>query len=249
MKPKRKLPTVETALVWERAEPAVRPAPGPLSRENIVRAALGLADREGLGSVSLRKIAAALNAGPMRLYGYVSAKEELLELMVDAVFGEMIVAKRNQRRPPDWKESFRSIAQRTRKAALLHPWLVDLLGGRPHLGPNALAYLEESMAALSGTPGFEKIDRVLLAGKIVSAYILGAIRNEMSERRAEAESGLDENGWQAAAGPYMERMIATGRFPTVAKVVRDATHPSLEAVFDQGLECVLAGILERISIE
>jgi AcrR family transcriptional regulator len=78
--------------VWERPEPLTRPAPAPLSRELIVRAAIAIADDDGLAAVSVRKVAAALDAGPMRLYGYLSTKDELLELMVDAVYGEIMSA-------------------------------------------------------------------------------------------------------------------------------------------------------------
>jgi AcrR family transcriptional regulator len=231
-------------LVWERPEPASRPAPEPLSRDRIVRAAIALADAEGLASVSLRKVGASLGAGPMRLYGYMSTKEELLELMVDAVYGEM--ASEGPIRG-DWREALRSMAHRTRRSATEHKWFIDLLGGRPHLGPSALAHLEASLAALSNTRGFEDIDAVMQAVATVNAYVIGALRSEASTRREELESGMGRTEWQQASGPYIHRMIATGRFPTLAKVVRDATHPSFDVVFDKGLDCVLDGIAARLT--
>jgi AcrR family transcriptional regulator len=216
-----------------------------LSRDAIVRAAVALADKEGLGSVSLRKVGASLDAGPMRLYGYVSTKEELLDLMVDAVYGEMAPPQQPVR--GDWREVLRSMAHRIRRAAKEHPWFVDLLGGRPHMGPNALVHLEASLAALSDTPGVEDIDSVLLAVRTVTAYVIGSTQSEASELRAESESGMTEAEWQRASGPYIERMLATGRYPTLAKVVRDAKHPSVDVVFEMGLDCVLDGIATRIS--
>lgn len=232
------------ALVWERPEPALRPAPGPLSRDRIVRAAIALADAEGLAAVSLRKVGASLDAGPMRLYGYLDTKEELLELMVDAVYGEMASAGPI---PGDWREALRTVAHRTRRAARAHGWFIDLLGGRPHLGPNALAHLEASLAALSGAPGFEDIDAVMMAVGTVNAYVIGAIRGETNELRAELASGMDQTEWQRASDGYIHRMIDTGRFPTLAKVVRDAIHPPADVVFDRGLDCVLDGIAARLS--
>jgi AcrR family transcriptional regulator len=243
MTAQQKPPQTNCGLIWERPEPSPRPAPGPLSRERIVRAAIAIADADGLASVSFRKVAAALGAGPMRLYGYLSTKDELLELMVDAVYGEMASAG------PlggDWREALRSIARRTRQAAAKHKWFVDLLGGRPHQGPCALAHLEASLAALSNSPGFEDIDSVLLAVRTVNAYVVGALRSEAIELRAEVETGMTKTEWQLATWPYLERMIATGRFPTIAKVVRDAIHPSAEVAFDQGLESVLDGIAGRL---
>lgn len=243
MNSRRKTP-VDRALIWERPERVSRPAPGPLSRERIVRAAIALADREGLAAVSLRKIGAALDAGPMRLYGYVSTKEELLDLMVDAVFAEVLAAA-----PVggDWRTALRASAHRIRSAAKAHPWFIDLLGGRPHLGPNALAHLEASLAALSNTPGFDDIDSVLQAVGTFNSYVIGAIRSEASELRAEQDSGMDQTQWQAASWPYIQRMLATGRFPTLAKVVRSAVHPTPEVVFDSGLDCLLDGIAARLS--
>lgn len=208
-----------------------------------MRAAIQIADEEGLDSVSLRKVAASLDAGPMRLYGYLSNKEELLELMVDAVYGEMASAGPIE---GDWRDALRTIAHRTRRATREHRWFVDLLGGRPHLGPNALAHLEASLAALSDTPGFEEIDDAMLAFGTVNAYVIGALRSEASELRAELESGLNEAQWQTAVGPYIERMIDTGRFPTLARVVRDAAHPPADVVFDEGLDCVLDGLASRL---
>jgi AcrR family transcriptional regulator len=244
MTTRQKPRATDTSLVWERPEPAPRPAPGPLSRDRIVRAAISLADTQGLAAVSLRKVGASLDAGPMRLYGYLSTKEELLELMVDAVYGEMASAGPIR---GDWREALRSVAHRTRKAAKEHPWFIDLLGGRPHLGPSALAHLEASLAALSDQPGFEDIDDVLQAVGTVNAYVIGAIRSEAGELRSELQSGMKEPEWQTATAPYLFRLIATGRFPTLAKVVRAATHPSSDVVFDKGLDFVLDGIAARLS--
>lgn len=208
-----------------------------------MRAAIEIADKDGLASVSLRKVAASLDAGPMRLYGYLSSKEELLALMVDTVYGEMASAEPID---ADWRDAIRTIAHRIRRAAREHGWFVELLGSRPHLGPNALVHLEEAFAALGDTPGFEDIDVAMQALRIVNAYVIGAIRIEASELRAELESGMNETEWQTAAGPYMQRMIATGRFPNLARVVQEATHPSADVEFDRGLDRVLDGIAARL---
>ena len=76
-------------------------------------------------------------SGPMRLYRYVDTKEELLDLMADAVYGEIRAPKRTA---GDWRAGVRSLARGTRGAALRHEWFADLLGGRPHLGPSALGH-------------------------------------------------------------------------------------------------------------
>ena len=78
-----------------------------------MRAAIAIADSDGLAAVSLRKVGASLDAGPMRLYGYLSTKQELLDLMIDAVYGEIVSAGPID---GDWRDIFRTIAQRIRRA-------------------------------------------------------------------------------------------------------------------------------------
>ncbi|POX47406.1 TetR family transcriptional regulator [Streptomyces sp. Ru71] len=224
-------------LVWERPEPPDRPVPAPLSRERIVRAAVALADANGLEAVSLRKVASALGVGPMRLYGYIDTKEELLDLMVDAVHAEI--------RPSgdDWREVLRSLAETTRQAAHRHEWLADLIGGRPQLGPNTLAGGEAVLAAMAGVA----LDVVVPAVAAVHAYVIGAVRREITERRAERATGMDKRQWQAAFGPYLRRAFATGRYPALASVVHDGPHPDADETFRTGLDFLLDGIAARIS--
>ncbi|MEV5978378.1 TetR/AcrR family transcriptional regulator C-terminal domain-containing protein [Streptomyces sp. NPDC052114] len=224
-------------LVWERPEPSERPVPAPLSRERIVRAAIRLADAGGLEAVSLRKVAAALGVGPMRLYGYIATKEELLDLMVDAVHAEI------QPAGDGWREMLRSLAEAVRDAVHRHEWLADLIGGRPPLGPHALARREKVLAAM----GDVDVDVVVPAVGAVDAYVIGAVRREITERRAERATGMDKRQWQVAFGPYLSRILATGRFPALASVVHDGPHLDADQTFRTGLDFLLDGIEARIS--
>ncbi|WP_433133968.1 TetR/AcrR family transcriptional regulator [Micromonospora sp. CA-240977] len=224
--------------VWDRPEPPNRPV--PLSREQIIAAAIALADEGGLEAVSLRKVAARLNAGPMRLYGYISTKDELLDLIVDEVHAEILPEKR----PGDWREALRILAHRTRQAALRHVWLADLLGGRPTLGPNAMAVTEANLAALDG---LADVDTVLRAVQTVSAYVTGAIRREIANLRAERATGLSKRDWQRAFGPHVTKMLATGRFPALAKAVHDGTEVDPEESFAAGLDWVLDAVAAKIT--
>ncbi len=234
---------VEPALVWERPEPPGRPAPSPLSRDRIVRTAIELADADGLAAVSLRKVAAALDAGPMRLYGYLATKEELLDLMVDQVYGEIPLPG------PDignWRAALTDIAVRTRRVARQHEWFVELLGGRPQIGPHALANMEACLAAFDGVPGFADADRAWRAVGSVRGYMTGALSRELAELRAERNSGLTERQWQIAAGPYIQRMMATGRYPNLSRAIVEAEHSEPDADFLIGLNFVLDGIAAGI---
>lgn len=224
-------------LVWERPEPADRPAPAPLSRARIVEAAIRLADADGLAAVSLRKVAATLEVGPMRLYGYIDTKEELLDLMVDAVHAEIRPAG------DDWRQVLRSLAEATRQAAHQHEWFADLIGGRPHLGPNTLASGEAVVSAMAEID----LDIVVPAIASVNSYVTGAVRREVTERRAERASGMDTRQFQAAYGPYLRRTFASGRFPALATLVHDGPHLDPDQTFRAGLEFLLDGIEARIA--
>ncbi|WP_033337585.1 TetR/AcrR family transcriptional regulator [Catenuloplanes japonicus] len=224
-------------LVWERPEPPDRPTPGALSRDRIVRAAILLADADGLDAVSLRKVAAALEVGPMRLYGYIATKDELLDLMSDAVYAEIQPAGEG------WRAALTSLAETTRDAAHRHEWFADLLGGRPRLGPHALAQGEAVVSRMSGI----HVDDVMPMVGAVNAYVAGAVRQEITERRAERTSGLDKRQWQAAFGPYLQRLFASGRFPAMSAVVHDAAHLDADRSFRLGLDLLLDGIAARLA--
>ncbi|MGW5330548.1 TetR/AcrR family transcriptional regulator [Streptomyces sp. NPDC004014] len=224
--------------VWDRPEPPARPV--PLDRARIVAAAITLADAGGLEAVSLRKVAGRLNAGPMRLYGYISTKEELLDLMVDEVQAEILP----EERPSDWREALRNLANGTRQTALRHEWLAELLGGRPALGPNGLAVAEATLAAFDDVAD---IDTVMRAVETVSSYFIGAIRREIANLRAERATGLSKHDWQRASGPYLTRVLATGRFPALTKAVYDGTDVDAEAAFTTGLDWVLDAVAVKLT--
>ncbi|MGI5329454.1 TetR/AcrR family transcriptional regulator [Actinomadura nitritigenes] len=224
--------------VWDRPEPPARPV--PLDRERMVAAAIALADEGGLEAVSLRKVAARLDTGPMRLYGHISSKEELFDLMLDEVYAEILP----EEQPGDWREALRVRAHRTRRAALRHPWLADLLGGRPTLGPNALAVAEATLAALDGVADLDTVTRAV---ETVSAYLTGAIRREIANLRAERATGLSKRDWQRASGPHLSRMLDTGRFPALARFVHDGTEVDAETSFATGLDWVLDAVAAKLA--
>ncbi|MET7671348.1 TetR/AcrR family transcriptional regulator [Micromonospora luteifusca] len=213
----------------------------PLTREKIADTAIRLADAHGLDGLSLRKIAKELGVGPMRLYDYVTNKSELLDLMVDVVYAR--IADVGQQ--AEWRATVLAIAHATRDAALEHEWFSDLLGGRPHLGPHALAVGEATAAALNQAPGVHGIDDLQRALSALNASIIGAVRREVTERRTARSTGTDEAAFQASRGPYLMRMLKTGRYPTIARLVIDGAHLNAEETFDYNLAIVLDGITSR----
>ncbi len=203
-----------------------------------------LADRDGLESVSLRNVAKALNAGPMRLYGHVGTKDEMLDLMVDQIYRELLAAGPISKR--SWRKGLREIARRMRAAARAHGWFVELIPGRHRVGPHALAFTEASLAAVREEAGFKSIDCAAQALRVLTAYVIGALQGEVGELRAEKQTGMTEAEWRNSHYPYLQRTLESGRFPMIAKLIQEAKHGTPDVEFDQGLECVLDGIALRL---
>ncbi|WP_405797979.1 TetR/AcrR family transcriptional regulator [Streptomyces sp. NBC_01506] len=224
----------------------------PLSREKIATTAIRLADAHGLDGLSVRKLAKELGVGPMRLYDYVANRSELLDLMVDVVYAR--IAETGSDSDSDsgsdsdsapWRATVLAIAHATRAAALDHEWFADLLGGRPHLGPHALAVGEATAAALSRAPGVRGVDGLQRTLGALNAFLVGAVRSEVTERRTARATGTDEAAFQAGLGPYLTRMLQTGKYPTVARLVIEGAHLDAEETFDHNLTTVLDGITGR----
>ncbi len=111
------------SVVWTRSHAQRR---APLTRQAIVTSAVSLADREGLGAVSIRRIAGELGARPMSIYSFaaIETKDELFDLMIDEVSADLLLPTL----PQNWREAVLAIALRLRLVLLRHPWWIDLIG-------------------------------------------------------------------------------------------------------------------------
>ncbi|MFD7992617.1 TetR/AcrR family transcriptional regulator [Streptomyces mexicanus] len=225
-------------LIWERPEPRGRTI-APTDRGRIVAAAIALADAEGLSGLSIRKVAAELRVSPMRLYGYIATKDELLDLMADTVYGEIAAALGT---PTAWEEALHEIAAATRDAALRHEWFVELIGGRPHLGPNALTVMEATASTLARALGPDAEDRLMPALGVFNAYLVGAVRNEVTERRITRETGTDEAQWQASVAGYLSRQLATGRYPTTRRILDSQPEDNTPETFAAEVAIIIRGL-------
>jgi AcrR family transcriptional regulator len=229
------------ALVWMRERPTRTGRPA-LSEERIVATAIAIADAEGIDTLSMRRIATELNSGTTSLYRYLTDKDELIELMVDAVHGEQAPPTRPS---GDWRADLADIAQRSRAGLLRHPWLVAQASQRPALGPNALAGVEYALSAVGAAT-----DDINLASSVMGAvdnYVLGAVTAELAEHEAQRRTGQTEQQWRARVAPYISEIIESGRHPQFARRVIEADDPTAEQRFEFGLRCVLNGIAEELA--
>lgn len=164
-----------TDSVWTRP-PRSRSGQPTLSREQIVRAAIELLDADGADGLSMRRLGTRLGSGATSLYWHVAHKDELLELAVDEVLGEVYVPESGD---TSWRTGASIVASQMRSMLLRHPWVIGLLGVRPNLGPNAMRMGERTVALLTaaGFAGAEvvHVSAMLTSQAIGSATMVSAV--------------------------------------------------------------------------
>ena len=146
----------------------------PLNRERLVEGAVELADTKGIGSLTMRKLALELGVKPMTLYHHMANKEEVLDGMVDAVFGEINL-------PPagaEWKPAMRQRAISARAALLRHPWAISLVESRTTPGHATLRHHDTVIRCLRQA-GFS-VEMAAHAYSILDSYIYGFVLQEVS---------------------------------------------------------------------
>jgi AcrR family transcriptional regulator len=240
--PARSLP-----LLWrDQKRPTRGPRPG-LTVNRIVAAAIELADAEGLGALSMRRVAERLGVGTMSLYTYVPGKAELLDVMLDTVLAEVV-------RPAGAGGWRAGLEQRAREDWALfhrHPWMLQISPSRALLGPNETELFEATLRVVDGI-GLGGPEMVLVVS-LVSDYTRGAADLAVGAAEAERRTGISDEQWWAAREPLFDKYFDPGRYPTVATVASagafeqpagDAAYTVAQAQesFEFGLARVLDGI-------
>jgi AcrR family transcriptional regulator len=206
----------------------------PLSKERVLRAAVLVADQGGVASLTMRKLAETLGVEAMSLYYYVADKDEILDGMVDLVFGEIDLPSREA----DWKAAMRQRAISARDALTRHPWAIGVMDSRPNPGPATLRHHDAVIGNLRQA-GFP-IALAAHAFSVIDSYVYGFALQALNlpfdtseELEKVAEAMLRE--MPADEYPYLTEMI-----------VEHALQPgySYADEFEFGLDLILDG-LER----
>lgn len=216
-----------------------------LRRDDIVAAALGLADEDGLGAVSMAKVAERVGVSTMALYRYVANKDELLVLVGDAALGPPPQFPRRR----TWRANLAQWATAVRSAWIGRPWLLRITATASLSGPNNLAWLDAGLHALASTPlsAADRLDVVLLLSTYArgDAWLQFDVAALGDEADADESLGLGRSGavasmLDAARYPALTAAIAAGAFEPRPGVGKDVEH------FDVALEILLDGIERRI---
>lgn len=219
-------------LLW--GPPPAGPARGPkrgLTLEGIARAGIGLADAEGLGAVSMQRVAGELAVTKMALYRYVPGKAELVALMVEAAMP--VPAVPGVAAAGGWRERLAAWAGELYVGLRRHPWLLEATVGVRVMGPRELEWMERALAALEGCglTGAEAMDAVVL--------LAGHVR------------GIAEHERAAGPGPDAQLTVVLGevmrehgeRFPALGAALASAAEQGgQDRALRFGLERILDGL-------
>ncbi|MGA5118788.1 TetR/AcrR family transcriptional regulator [Streptomyces pseudogriseolus] len=224
-------------LLWGTGQrPSRGPKPG-LTLDRIVEAAIEVADRDGLGALSMRRIATELGTGTMSLYRYVPGKAELLDLMLDRV-------QRPSANPADlgdggWRSALEALARATLALYRRHPWLLEVNQSRPVLGPSALDGMEKVFSRIKpmGLSDPELLSVIVM----VDGYVVGAARTQLYQEQAEHSSGLTDAEFWEAQRPALEKAMTSGRYPVMAGLSADTFDSGFDH-FEFGLQRILDGL-------
>ena len=222
-------------LLWGTREPPSRGPKPALSISQIAAAAIAIADAEGLDALSMRRLAADLGVGTMSLYRYVPGKAELIDVMLDTVFGEISV-------PPSghgWRETLAHSAREGWAMYQRHPWAA-LAETRPVLGPNSMDSYEALLRVMAET-GLAPGD-VVNAYELVGHYVGGAARRAADAADVERRTGVSDEQWWAARESFWERYFDVERYATITSLYEAGAFDARADAFEFGLQRVLDGI-------
>lgn len=206
-----------------------------LDRDRVVRAAIALADADGIASLTMRKLGVELGVEAMSLYGHVANKSDLLDGMIDSVFTEIDLPSGT-----DWRTAMRRRAISAREVLSRHRWAIGLMESRSTPGPATLRHHDAVLGSLRGA-GFS-IELTAHAYSVLDSYVYGfALQEPSLPFETTEETAL-------LAQSIMAR-FAAGQYPHLTELtVEHVLKPGYDygAEFEFGLDLILDG-LERLS--
>ena len=230
------------ALAWGVAANPQRGPKREMSVEKIVDAAVELADAEGIGAVSMAAVAARLGFTPMSLYRYVSAKDDLLLLMLEEATG---VPPQSHLEADGWRGQLLALYEAQVLLYLRHPWMLSLpITGSP-ITPNSSAWLDAGLATLDDTP-LTTEERMAVALAVTGhARWCGIVQAGYSEKARG--TGLAPDAVAAREAALFDRVITAADFPALRRAIDDEVFTSTADPFRFAVERTLDGVAAYIA--
>jgi AcrR family transcriptional regulator len=225
---------------WTARPARERPAKAPLTREAIVEAALRVVGREGAQGLSMRRVAEELGTGPASLYWHVANKDQLINLMVDRVTGEIELP------PPDparWQEQLKEFALQAWRLFDRYPGVAGLTLGRVPLGPNLMRQVEWSLALLRGAGIPNRM--AAYAGDLFGLYIGAHGQEQAAGFASPTGEDLPPHEIVRMLRDYFASM-PPDRFPNVLATLDELTSGGPQERFELGLDVLIRGLASYV---
>ncbi|HEY7594460.1 MAG TPA: TetR/AcrR family transcriptional regulator [Actinophytocola sp.] len=213
---------------------------GRLSRDRVLRAAVDLADRDGFDSLTMRRLGEELGVEAMSLYNHIANKSDLLDGMIDIVFGEIELPAKD----PGWRTAMRRRAISARAALSRHPWAVGRMESRTTPGPATLAHHDKVLGILRAA-GFS-VALAAHAYSVLDSYIYGFALQAPS---LPFDTGRDTGRDSVAVTQAIMARFTSGQYPHLTEMaVEHVLQPGYDYAneFEFGLDLILDG-LEKAS--
>ncbi|MFJ9031547.1 TetR/AcrR family transcriptional regulator [Streptomyces sp. NPDC102274] len=237
--------------VWLEGKPAARGRrsensdhPAGLDRDRITAVSVRLLDTEGPAKFSMRRLAAELGVTAMSLYWYVDTKDDLLELALDSVFGEVRVPDMTDE-DADWRDQLRELATSYRELLVRHHWVSPLIGRYLNIGPHSMAF-SAAVQAVMGRTGLAPHGRMGgLSAVFQFVYGFGTIEGHFVQRCADAGLSQDEY-YRQAMGAINEQPEFQESFESADELMEARGGDTVAAIrqrdFTFAIELLIAGI-------
>lgn len=243
-------PRVGTVVARPPARPSQRRAvdttAGTPIRQQIVAAAITMADTDGIAGLSMRSVANQVGMATMTLYRYVASKDDLVFHMIDTTFAD--IATRDGE-SGDWRTRLESIAWRLWRLFQRHTWLPHVVSlARAQPVPGLIGYADRVLETLHDVD-LDPVDKMRVH---ISLYglIQGLSASLEQEAQTEEETGIDSEEWLTVSEPQLGDLIASGRYPAFQKVISDLNSDydhDLDALFEFGLASMLDGVAAKLT--
>lgn len=197
----------------------------------------------------MRRVAELLDVSTMSLYTYVASRDELVDVMLDRVYAELLESI-DDRFSTHWQEGLRELAEANWSLCLRHPWVLQIFQGRPALGPNAIAKYERELSVIDGI-GLSDIE-MDSALTLVLTHVEGVARSRIEAEQVVRRTGITDQQWWELVDPAFSEVFDATRFPIADRVGQAAgqAHQSAhnpEHAFGFGLERILDGISAHVA--
>ncbi len=210
-------------LLWNPPAPGSRGPKQRLSLDQIISAAMEIAEKDGVEKLSMRALASRLGVGAMTIYTYVPGRDELFELMIDRAWSTRQAADPSL----PWRRQIEAHAREAWAMYERFPWLIQSNLWRMPLGPNVLDIQEDLYRAASLT-GLEPFD-VARITSLVEAHVFGYARSKITDTSVSASTGVSADEYWDSRSSFWGTYYSRERFPTM-------THLWEQKAFDRGPE-------------